>query len=52
MGGCALGSASAAYAVRAKTADELSPVAEDRIVTRIKADLKLWLQAELAKEKK
>jgi len=50
LGGCALGSASAAYAMRAKTAEELSPEAEDRIVEKIKADLKLWMKAEMAKE--
>jgi len=50
LGGCAAGSATAGYAVRAKTAEELSPAAEDRIVQKIKADLQLWIDAEMAKK--
>ena len=50
LGGCALDSASAAYSLRAKTAEELSPDAEDRLVEKIKADLKLWMKSEMAKE--
>ena len=52
IAGCAAGSATAGYSVRAKTAEELSPDAEDRLVTKIKEDMKLWLDAELAKDEK
>ena len=51
LGGCAAGSATAGYAVRAKTAEELSPEAEDRLVSKIKADLKLWVKSELEANK-
>ena len=40
--GCAAGSATAIYSVRAKTAEELAPEAEDRLVERIMRDVKLW----------
>ena len=45
LSGCALGSATAAYSVRAKTAEELSPEAEQRLVDRIMRDVKLWHEA-------
>ncbi|KKL80867.1 hypothetical protein LCGC14_2000520 [marine sediment metagenome] len=43
--GCAAGSATAIYSVRAKTAEELSPEAEQRLVDRIMRDVKLWHEA-------
>ena len=52
FGGCAAGSATAGYSVRCKTAEELSPEAEDRLVIKIKEDLKTWIKAEFAKDKK
>ena len=51
LGGCAAGSATAGYSVRCKTAEELSPAAEDRLVNKIEADLKTWMKSEMnAKE--
>ena len=50
--GCAAGSATAGYSVRAKTAEELSPKAEDRLVTKIKDDIEIWLEAEYELTKK
>jgi len=49
FGGCALGSASAGWSMRAKTADELAPEATDRITDRIKEDLKPWIKEEIAR---
>jgi hypothetical protein len=49
FGGCALGSASAGYSLRAKTAEELSPEATERIVRQIKEELKPWIREEIAK---
>lgn len=37
--GCALGSASAGYSLRCKTAEELSTTAENRLVERITEDV-------------
>ena len=49
FGGCAAGAATAGYSVRAKTAEELAPEATDRIVNRIKEDLKPWIKEEIAR---
>ena len=45
LAGCALGSASAAYSLKAKTAEELTPSAEQRIVDRAKQETITELQA-------
>ncbi len=42
LSGCALGSATAAYSVRTKTAEELTPAAEQRLSERIMREVKLW----------
>ena len=49
LGGCALGSASAAYSMRAKTAEELAPEATERLTRQIKEELKPWIREEIAK---
>ncbi len=51
LSGCAIGSASAGYALRAKTASELTSEAEDRIVQKsVKATIEYLLSRHLIKE--
>ena len=43
--GCALGAATAGVAIRAETANSLTPAGEQRIVDRVKAEIKSELRA-------
>jgi len=42
VSGCALGSASAAYSLEARTAEGLSRKAEDRLIEKIKGEFDDW----------
>ena len=49
LSGCAAGAATAGYSMRAKTADELSPAAEQRLTERIMREVKLWHDSQTIK---
>lgn len=48
--GCAVGAASAAYALQAKTADGLSSEAEDKIIEKVKKAVLLEADARYVKK--
>ena len=45
ISGCAVGSATAGYSLRAKTADELKPEARQSIIDQVKKEIIEYLEA-------